>query len=78
MMYNLQSVLNRMGGNLSLIHGAQGGQSITTTGGNLFDLAQQYYGDPNQWEKIYDANREKVERGLPAEGASLVIPAPNP
>lgn len=47
-------------------------------GDTLRTMAKEYYGDPNQWEKIYDANREKVERGLPAEGASLLIPAPNP
>lgn len=55
-LYNLQSVLNRMGGNLSLIHGAQGGKSIVTTGGNLFDLAQQYYGDASKWASIALAN----------------------
>jgi nucleoid-associated protein YgaU len=43
----------------------------------LRTIAKQYYGDANQWERIYDANRAKVERGLPAEGATLVIPAPN-
>lgn len=51
---------------------------IVAAGDTLRTIAKQYYGDPNQWEKIYDANREKVERGLPSEGASLVIPAPNP
>jgi LysM repeat protein len=51
---------------------------VVKAGDTLRTMAKQYYGDPNQWEKIYDANREKVERGLPAEGATLVIPAPNP
>lgn len=51
---------------------------VVKAGDTLRTMAKQYYGDPNQWEKIYDANREKVERGLPTEGASLVIPAPNP
>jgi LysM repeat protein len=45
-------------------------------GDTLRTMAKQYYGDPNQWERIYDANREKVERGLPSEGAILLIPAP--
>jgi len=49
---------------------------IVKAGDTLRTMAREYYGDPNQWEKIYDANREKVERGLPAEGASLLIPAP--
>jgi len=49
---------------------------VVRAGDTLRTMAKQYYGDPNLWEKIYDANREKVERGLPSEGASLVIPAP--
>lgn len=47
-------------------------------GDTLRTMAAQYYGDANKWERIYDANREKVERGLPSEGATLVIPAPEP
>ena len=49
---------------------------VVKAGETLRTMAKEYYGDPNQWEKIYDANREKVERGLPAEGATLIIPAP--
>jgi len=49
---------------------------VVKSGDTLRTMAREYYGDPNQWEKIYDANREKVERGLPAEGASILIPAP--
>jgi len=49
---------------------------VVKAGETLRTMAKEYYGDANQWEKIYDANREKVERGLPSEGASLVIPAP--
>jgi hypothetical protein len=45
-------------------------------GETLRSLARQYYGDPNLWERIYDANKDKVNRGLPQEGATLVIPAP--
>jgi LysM repeat protein len=51
---------------------------VVKAGETLRTMAKEYYGDPNQWEKIYDANRDKVERGLPAEGASLLIPAPAP
>ncbi|MDD5303684.1 MAG: hypothetical protein PHS14_11320 [Elusimicrobia bacterium] len=51
---------------------------VVKAGDTLRTMAKEYYGDPNQWEKIYDANREKVERGLPSEGASLLIPAPTP
>jgi hypothetical protein len=47
------------------------------SGETLRGLAAKYYGDPNQWEKIYDANADKVDRGLPAEGARLTIPDPH-
>ena len=49
---------------------------LVAPGDTLRAVAKQYYGDPNLWEKIYDANRDKVERGLPAEGATLIVPAP--
>ena len=47
-------------------------------GDTLRSLAGKYYGDPNLWEKIYDANPDAVDRGLPAEGAVLTIPPPKP
>ena len=47
-------------------------------GDSLRRLADRYYGDPSLWEQIYDANPDKVERGLPVEGATLLIPAPRP
>lgn len=47
-------------------------------GDTLRSIAGQYYGDPNLWEKIYDANRDKVQRGLPDEGAVLILPSPKP
>ncbi len=43
-------------------------------GDTLQSLAREYYGDPNQWKKIYNANMEKIERGLPKVGSELVIP----
>lgn len=45
-------------------------------GDTLRSLAAEYYGDPNLWERIFDANQDKVDRGLPEEGAVLVIPPP--
>jgi hypothetical protein len=45
-------------------------------GDTLRSLAGSYYGEPNLWERIYEANRDKVDRGLPVEGAVLVIPSP--
>jgi FtsZ-binding cell division protein ZapB len=48
------------------------------SGDTLRTIAGKYYGDPNLWEKIYDANPDKVDRGLPVEGAYLTIPPPKP
>jgi LysM repeat protein len=45
-------------------------------GDTLRSLAAKYYGDPNLWEKIYDANPDSVDRGLPTEGTVLIIPSP--
>jgi hypothetical protein len=45
-------------------------------GETLRSMAKTFYGDGNLWETIYDANRDKVDRGLPQEGAEFVIPAP--
>ncbi|MDX6768982.1 MAG: LysM peptidoglycan-binding domain-containing protein [Elusimicrobiota bacterium] len=47
-------------------------------GDTLRSIAARYYGDPNLWEKVYDANAAKVDRGLPVEGAVLTIPSPKP
>lgn len=43
----------------------------------LRTLAREYYGDPNLWEKIYDANSDKIDRGLPEEGTVFTIPDPS-
>jgi FtsZ-binding cell division protein ZapB/phage tail protein X len=53
-------------------------QHIVRAGDTLRSLAAKYYGDPNLWEKIYDANPDAVDRGLPQEGAVLTIPSPKP
>lgn len=45
-------------------------------GDTLRSIAARHYGDPSLWETIYDANRDKVERGLPQDGAVFVIPPP--
>jgi len=43
-------------------------------GETLQGIARDYYGDPNQWKRIYNANPDKIERGLPKAGSTLVIP----
>lgn len=45
-------------------------------GDTLRKLAETYYGDPALWEAIYEANPDRIERGLPIEGKTLMIPSP--
>ncbi|MBI3549320.1 MAG: hypothetical protein HY078_09800 [Elusimicrobia bacterium] len=45
-------------------------------GDTLRSIAKDQYGDASLWELIYNANRDKVERGIPQEGAILVLPVP--
>ncbi len=45
-------------------------------GETLRAIAQKRYGDAGLWERIFQANRDKVDRGIPREGAVLQIPAP--
>lgn len=45
-------------------------------GDSLRSIAQYYYNDANKWQIIYNANRDKIERGMPKIGAELVIPKP--
>ncbi|OGR42889.1 MAG: hypothetical protein A2X35_09655 [Elusimicrobia bacterium GWA2_61_42] len=47
-------------------------------GETLRSIASRYYGNPNLWERIYEANEKNISKGLPAEGAILTIPAPPP
>ena len=47
-------------------------------GETLRSLASKYYGNPNLWERIYQANEKNISKGLPVEGAVLTIPAPPP
>jgi hypothetical protein len=47
---------------------------LVRSGETLQSIARDYYGDPNQWKRIYSANPDKIDRGLPRVGATLVIP----
>jgi nucleoid-associated protein YgaU len=43
---------------------------------NLHWLAAKFYGDPRQWVRIYDANRERVHNpNVLRIGQQLLIPA---
>ncbi len=48
----------------------------TAPGETLRSIAGKYYGNPNLWERIYDANEKNVSKGLPVEGSVLTIPPP--
>lgn len=57
--------------------GQGGGQRTYTvaSGDNLTAIARQFYGDGNQWHRIYDANRDKIsDPNLIHPGQQLVIP----
>jgi LysM repeat protein len=43
-------------------------------GETLRGLALKYYGSAEQWRKIFEANPDKIERGRPRVGVTLVIP----
>lgn len=51
-------------------------QHTVEGGDTLRSIANQYYNDPNLWERIYDANKDKIDRGMPQEGSVLTIPQP--
>ena len=43
-------------------------------GENLQSLAEKYYGDKSLWIKIYDANKDKIEKGSLVDGQVIIIP----
>ncbi|MEX3628334.1 MAG: hypothetical protein VB138_01510 [Burkholderia sp.] len=53
-LYNLQSVLGRMGGNLGSIVTA--GRQVAVAGGNLYQMAADAYNDASRWTTIAKAN----------------------
>jgi nucleoid-associated protein YgaU len=45
------------------------------SGDNLSKIARQYYGNANEWRKIYDANRDQIKNpDLIYPGQRLLIP----
>ena len=48
---------------------------VVVKGDSLSKIAKQYYGDANQWRRIYDANRDQLSNpDLIHPGQSLKIP----
>jgi hypothetical protein len=53
-LYSLQNVVGRMGANLGSVSGSA--RPLTTSGGNLMDIASSAYGDASSWTGIAKAN----------------------
>lgn len=53
---SMLATANRIASNLTLTSGSSSTMTVTQTGGTLFDLAAQHYGDPTQWVAIAQAN----------------------
>jgi len=47
-------------------------------GDTLRSIASKYYGEPGLWERVFDANQDKITRGLPQVGSVFEIPSPPP
>jgi nucleoid-associated protein YgaU len=47
---------------------------VVRPGETLSGIAEQYYGSPNAWRKILDANKSLKDANKIAPGAKLVIP----
>lgn len=48
---------------------------IVKKGDSLSKIAKEFYGNANQWKKIYEANRDKIkDPNLIQIGWELVIP----
>lgn len=56
---------------------AASSQTYTVVGGDsLSKIAKKFYGDANQWKKIFDANTDKIKNpDLIHPGQVLTIPA---
>lgn len=54
--YRLQTQLQLIKKNILLINQSPNAQIITIGGGNLYELAEKYYGDARLWNLIADAN----------------------
>lgn len=55
-LYSLQDVLSRLNKNVNSGLAANGVRAVTVSGGNLYQVAAQQYGDASLWTSIADAN----------------------
>ena len=55
-LYSLQNVLGRLNKNVSSGQTADGVRTVTQSGGNLYQLASDQYGDATLWSSIASAN----------------------
>ena len=47
---------------------------LVEKGDTLKSVSQKYYGTPDRWQDVYNANKNKIERGMPVVGERLIIP----
>lgn len=55
-LYRLHDVLGRLNKNVKVGQMSGGGRSVTQSGGNLYQVASEQYGDAALWTSIADAN----------------------
>jgi hypothetical protein len=56
-LYNMQSVLSRLNKNVQSGQTSDGVRAITTSGGNLYQVASKQYGDASLWSSVASANK---------------------
>jgi nucleoid-associated protein YgaU len=50
------------------------GKHTVKIGDTLMSLARKYYKNERRWVKIYEANKDNVEKGVIKPGQILIIP----
>lgn len=73
-LYALQGVLGRMQANVNQGSLSSSNRTIQVTGGNLQNIAAQYYGDATLWPAIAKANG-LTDPVLPSSSLTLIIPS---
>ncbi|MEJ7642953.1 MAG: LysM peptidoglycan-binding domain-containing protein [Chryseolinea sp.] len=53
----------------------QNREYVVKSGDSLSKIAKQYYGDASKWNKIFEANRDKIKNAdLIQPGQKIIIP----